>query len=83
MLYNEGCRRVFTLNHYFINSHNFFFSVSELLHSQLKFSKHNPCLNVNFIWMHEEEQLQTDWRNMLAWNQKSSSLFLPISCPFI
>lgn len=67
MLYNEGCRGVFTSNHSFINSH-IFFSVSELLHSQLKFSKHNPCLNVNFIWMHEEEQLQTDWRNMLSCN---------------
>lgn len=33
--------------------------------------------------MHEEEQLQTDWKNMLSCNQKSSSLFLPISCPFI
>lgn len=68
MLYSEGCRAVSMLNLSFIHSHKFFFffSVSEHLHFQLKFSKRSPCLNVNFIGIHAEEQLQPGWKNMFS-----------------
>jgi len=83
VLYSEDYTAVSMLNLSFIHSHNFFFSVSENLHFQLKFSKCSPCLNMNFIGMHEEEQLQPGWKNMFSVKQKSPSLFLPLSCPFI
>jgi len=48
----------------------FFSSVLEHLHFQLKFSKRSPCLNVNFIGMHEEEQPQPSWKNVFFLKEK-------------